>query len=70
MSDRGGLPAIDPYIIERDHYLHELTQLRAKQRVHHGLKRRTKAVFKYEFIAIHKAMCKSRKDHYGNRAKA
>lgn len=64
MSERGGLPAIHPYLIGRHYYLHELRQLRAKQRVHYGLKRRTKTIFKYEWIAIHKGMCKLRKDHY------
>lgn len=64
MSEKGGLPAIHPYLIGRYHYLHELTQLRAKQRVHYGVKQRTKTIFKYEFIAIHKAMCKLRKDHH------
>lgn len=64
MSERGGLPAIHPYLIGRRHYLHELTQLRAKGRVHFGHKRRVKTIFKYEYIAIHKAMCKLRKDNH------
>lgn len=54
-SDKGGLPAIDPYNIERHWYLHELRRDRAFKRIHQK-SGNTKG--------LQKELCKLRKEKY------
>lgn len=62
MSAKGGLPAIPVYVIERGHYLHELRQVRAKERVH-------EKSFNFNRKACQKMLCKVRESYYGQKSK-
>lgn len=53
MSDRGGLPAISPYDIQRHWWLHELRRVRAAQRVN-------KISFKRDIKQMQKELCNVR----------
>lgn len=55
MSEKGGLPAISRYDIERHWYLHELRRLRAVHRL------ATANVFKREVKEYQKELCIIRK---------
>ena len=57
MNDKGGLPAIPVYQIERHYFLHAIRGERAKERVH-GHKNGNHKAFQRE-------LCKSRREHYG-----
>lgn len=57
MSNKGGLPAIDPYIIARNHWLQEIRMIRAFKRVHGISRERDRLIYQKE-------LCKLRKEKY------
>lgn len=59
MGDHGGLPAIDPYIIERGWWLKQIRHLHSIRRVH-GIK-----VNNLDRRLFQRQLCKIRSEKYG-----